>query len=64
MPPADDRLRFVIDTTAAFVLRDGPDFEQARLPGLPAVFSTQLLWRKHNSRHLKSECSTTLVSLE
>lgn len=28
MPPTDDRLRFVIDTTAAYVLRDGPDFEQ------------------------------------
>lgn len=28
VPPADDRLRFVIDTTASYVLRDGPDFEQ------------------------------------
>mmetsp|Transcript_16329 Transcript_16329/g.48953 ORF Transcript_16329/g.48953 Transcript_16329/m.48953 type:complete len:1001 (+) Transcript_16329:302-3304(+) len=27
--PADGRQRFVIDTVAAYVLRDGPDFEQA-----------------------------------
>lgn len=43
VPPADDRLRFVIDTTAAYVLRDGPDFEQVRLTGFPAASSTQLL---------------------
>ena len=37
VPPADDRLRFVIDTTAAYVLRDGPDFEQVRLLGFPTA---------------------------
>ena len=29
--PADSRQRFVIDQTAAYVLRDGPDFEQVRI---------------------------------
>ena len=33
--PADGRQRFVIDTVAAYVLRDGPDFEQVRLCLLP-----------------------------
>ncbi len=28
VPPADDRLRFVIDQTASYIMRDGPDFEQ------------------------------------
>jgi hypothetical protein len=44
VPPADDRLRFVIDTTAAYVLRDGPDFEQVGLPGFPAASGILLLF--------------------
>lgn len=35
--PADGRQRFVIDTVAAYVLRDGPDFEQVRLCRLAAL---------------------------
>ena len=33
-PPTDDRQRFVIDQTATYVLRDGPDFEQVRVYAL------------------------------
>lgn len=38
VPPPDDRLRFVIDTTAAYVLRDGPDFEQVGVGMLAAAY--------------------------
>jgi Surp module len=46
VPPADDRLRFVIDTTAAYVLRDGPDFEQVR-HGLRSAYDTEHMRLSH-----------------